>query len=108
MRLIDADWVLDHPKSYEPSGEEWRVTGGTALRLIYNAVNNAPTVDAVPVVYYKDCKYANTKRQNATEKRYYNAILFCRNANLCNDEPLTMWPTDFCSYGERKDEAHEP
>lgn len=51
MRTIDADWVLGHLKPYESSDEEWRVTGGTALRLIYNAVNNAPTVDAVPVVH---------------------------------------------------------
>lgn len=107
MRLIDADWVLDHLKPYEPSDEEWRVTSGTALRLIHTAVNNAPTVNAMPVVYCKDCKYADTERRNATEKRYYNAILFCRNSNLCNDEPLAMWPTDFCSYGERKDEANE-
>ena len=42
MRTIDADWVLGHLKPYEPSDEEWKVTGGTALRLIYNAVNNAP------------------------------------------------------------------
>ncbi|WP_417054700.1 hypothetical protein [Dysosmobacter sp.] len=51
MRLIDADWVLGHLKPYEPSDEEWGVTGGTALRLIHNAVDNAPTVDAVPVVH---------------------------------------------------------
>lgn len=48
-RLIDGDWVLDHLKPYEPSDEEWSVTGGTALRLIHNAVDNAPTVDAVVV-----------------------------------------------------------
>lgn len=55
MRLIDADWVLGHLKPYEPSDEEWSVTGGTALRLIHNAVDNAPTVDAEVVVRCKDC-----------------------------------------------------
>lgn len=49
MRLIDGDWVLDRLKPYEPSDEEWSVTGGTALRLIHSAVDNAPTVDAVVV-----------------------------------------------------------
>lgn len=53
MRLIDADWVLGHLKPYEPSDEEWSVTGGTALRLIHNAVDNAPTVDAEVVVEAK-------------------------------------------------------
>lgn len=57
MRLIDADWVLGHLKPYEPSDEEWGVTGGTALRLIHNAVDNAPTVDAVAVTRCKDCRY---------------------------------------------------
>ncbi len=49
MRLIDGGWVLDRLKPYEPSDEEWSVTGGTALRLIHSAVDNAPTVDAVVV-----------------------------------------------------------
>jgi len=55
MRLIDADWVLGHLKPYEQSDEEWSVTGGTALRLIHNAIGNAPTVDAVVVTRCKDC-----------------------------------------------------
>lgn len=62
-----------------------------------------PAADVVPVVYCKDCKYADTERRNATEKRYFNSILFCRNSNLCGDELLAMWPDDFCSYGERMD-----
>lgn len=50
MRLIDADWVLEHVKPYERSDEQWSVTGGTAIRLIHNAIDNAPTVDAVKVM----------------------------------------------------------
>lgn len=67
------------------------------------ALASVPAADVVPVVYCKDCKYADTERKNATEKRYFNSILFCRNSNLCGDEPLAMWPDDFCSYGERRD-----
>lgn len=55
MRLIDADWVLEHVKPYERSDEQWSVTGGTAIRLIHNAIDNAPTVDAVKVTRCKDC-----------------------------------------------------
>lgn len=58
MRLIDADWVLGHLKPYEQSDEEWSVTGGTALRLIHGAVDNAPTVDAVAVTRCKGCKHS--------------------------------------------------
>lgn len=50
MRLVDADWVLAHLWTYDPSDEEWNVTGGTALRLIQKAVDNAPTMDADLVV----------------------------------------------------------
>ena len=42
MRLIDADWVLAHIKSYELSDEDWIVTGGTAIRLIRHADENVP------------------------------------------------------------------
>ena len=85
MRLIDADWVLAHVKPYEPSDEEWVVTGGTTIRLIHNAVDNAPTVDAVVVTRCKDCKNWHT-----TE---------------CALDYAMFEPTDdsFCSYGERKD-----
>lgn len=51
MRLIDADWVHAHVKPYEPSDEKSRVTLGTAIRLIHNAIDNAPTVDAAIVVH---------------------------------------------------------
>ena len=60
MRLIDADWVLEHTKPYELSDEDWSVTGGTAIRLIHNAIDNAPTIDAVPVVRCRECKHRGT------------------------------------------------
>lgn len=60
MRLIDADWVLAHLKHYNPADEEWCVTGGTAIRLIHNAVDGAPTVDAIEVVRCKNCRHRGT------------------------------------------------
>jgi hypothetical protein len=59
-RLIDADWVLSHLKPYAPSDEEWSITGGTALRLIHNAVDNVPTIDAEPVTRCRNCYNAIT------------------------------------------------
>ena len=64
MRLIDSDWVLEHIKPYELSDENWSVTGGTAIRLIYNAIDRAPTIDAVPVVRCKDCEYFRLNDEN--------------------------------------------
>ena len=89
MRLIDADWVLGHLKPYEQSDEEWSVTGGTALRLIHNAIGNAPTVDAVVVTRCKDCKY-------------YNPDEYECGCDFAGGLPYVK-PDDFCSYGEPKE-----
>lgn len=88
MRLIDADWVLEHVKPYERSDEQWSVTGGTAIRLIYNAIDNAPTVDAVPVTRCRDCKH-RTEYGNCGHPRQKGVL-------------PSAYPYDFCSYGDRR------
>lgn len=92
MRLIDAD-VLEN--QFEISDEDI---------LALDEIRHAPTVDAEVVVRCKDCKYADGKKETNVEKRYVADILVCRNSDLCGDEPLAMWPDDFCSYGKRKDD----
>lgn len=52
-------------------------------------IDNAPTVDAVPVVRCKDCKH-------------YDIGGSCI---ICGFQ--SRKPDDFCSYGERKDDKHE-
>ena len=101
MRLIDADALLERLND-----EPWE-NNVDRDEIALPIVNAAPTIDAVPVVYCKDCKYADAERKNAIEKRYADSILFCRNSNLCNDEPLAMWPVDFCSYGMAKECADD-
>ena len=86
MRLIDADFVLEHIKPYELSDEDWSVTGGTAIRLIHNAIDGAPTIDAVPVVRCKDCKYFGLNDEN---------VPYCLNRFGLDDPELN----GFCNYG---------
>ncbi len=86
MRLIDADWVLAHVKPYSTADEEWTVTGGTAIRLIYKAVDNAPSIDAIPVVRCADCIY----HMNITYDQY------CNNSNGLK----TVFPDTYCPYGK--------
>ena len=77
MRLIDADRAIEivrdkgiaHPNAYH-------LTNYTTLIL-----QEAPTVDAVPVVRCKDCKYFKTR--------------VCENEDNYDD-----W---FCADGERKE-----
>ena len=91
-RLIDADWVLEHIKPYELSDEDWSVTGGTAIRLIHNAIDNAPTIDAVPVVRCRECKHRGT-----------DDCIFHIKGEPADEELLLKLDNDFCSYGERKE-----
>ena len=51
MRLIDADVAHKMVKQHEGTDEMWVCTGATAISLIHihNAIDRAPTVDAVPV-----------------------------------------------------------
>ena len=91
MRLIDADWILEHTKPYELSDEDWSVTGGTAIRLIRTAVDRAPTIDAVSVVRCKDCKYGDYDSE-------LNGTMICTRTN----DGFWWKETDFCSYGRKK------
>ena len=55
-------------------------------------IDNAPTVDAVPVVQCKDCKHA-----------YINSFSAASGIVLCSSSAKVMQQDDFCFYGERKD-----
>ena len=96
MRLIDADWVLEHTKAYELSDEDWSVTGGTAIRLIHNAIDQAPTVDAVPVVRCRECKHLNV----VNRKELY---AHCPKTNTVFLPFELDTREHFCSLGERKE-----
>ena len=99
MRIIDADWVLEHIKPYELSDEDWSVTGGTAIRLIHNAIDQAPTIDAVPVVRCRECKHLNV----VNRKELY---AHCPKTNTVFLPFELDTREHFCSLGERKEGAN--
>lgn len=90
MRLIDGDEALSKVKSYEASDEDWSVTGGTAIRLIYDAIDNAPTVDAEIVVRCEDCEYS-----------YVGMSYLCCSHGVCVD--CDVPPNFYCAEGKRKE-----
>ena len=58
MRLIDADALLEQMKKlYQKRSEESNMTGDRAVCVTWNdavfCINDAPTIDAVPVVHGK-------------------------------------------------------
>ena len=79
MRLIDADALME---KYHK----------TAVWDSWIEIEAAPTVDAVPVVRCKDCRYARTS---------YGRIDCINGISYRNS-----WnnPYDYCSYGERREE----
>ena len=82
MRLIDADALPRLTQIYEFNGK--RMEQEVVLAKI---IDNAPTVDAVPVVRCKDCKWFG-KSGCAIE---------------IVDETDMPKENDFCSFAERKD-----
>ena len=101
MRPIDAD-----------AFREWWLKNG-ANEYIYDtnsildSIDSWPTltIDAVPVVRCKDCEHC--------EKEYteeLSVVLHCGiKVDLTKKQTIetAVFPDDFCSYGERKEENYE-
>ena len=88
MRLIDAEplhkALIDHIKRVEELG-----FSTTEARVLLFNVDNAPTIEAEPIIRCKDCKL--------------NGTWDCP-TNWNADEIMLMDDDDFCSYGDRKSE----
>lgn len=81
MRLIDADALLKHTVAI-PS---------IALVVYKSYITNAPTIDAVPVVRCKDCKFY----------RFYDGTF--GKGWMCFENNTARHGDDYCSRGERKE-----
>ena len=84
MRLIDANALRVVLKNEECDCEvfPW-------------AVDNAPTVDAVPVVRCRDCRKCSFRNDVITRQKEYICLLTRDHREVEAD--------DFCSAGERKE-----
>ena len=86
MRLIDADRALEivldqgiaHPNAYH-------LPNYATLIL-----REAPTVDGVPVIRCRGCKYCDPENYHCDHL-------------MGTAAPLRRDPDDFCSYGEKKE-----
>lgn len=89
MRLIDADKLMETIKAHDyPLKDHLNSTDNGMFTIgIQQAVDEQPTVDAVPVVRCKDCKHYEPFRE------HYG---FCKIGGMLNGNG------HFCAYGERK------
>ena len=86
-RLIDADKLV-HSICRKCNDVNYDEPCEPSDCAFYFAVQNAPTVDAVPVVRCKGCRFI-IDRADGTHGCYRHFV------DDCNHD-------DFCSYGERK------
>ena len=98
MRLIDADKLLEIYKKWIPqllSKEDEGDRRGVETCIM--VLEDMQTVDAVPVVFCRECKHwkpTGSKAGNSFSDMEY--IGGCEFTKYCRRE------SDFCSYGERK------
>ena len=96
MRLIDADTLLKHSGIFEVKARA-RGCGNSILNLakawLWNEVNIAPTIDAVPVVRCEKC-IAYTPVDDNTGKCVF----------LIGEHQYVV-PDGYCYLGERKEGA---
>ena len=94
-RLIDANALISYMDECSKESR-FRVYYGYAKSFI----DNAPTIDAVPVVRCRECEHwkpTGSKAGNSFSDMEY--IGGCEFTNYCRRE------SDFCSSGERKEGA---
>lgn len=99
MRLIDADKAIGR---YYAEWEKQDISDGAQDRdWLKQCIDEAPTIDAVPVVRCRDCKWFN------------HYTMECESDDVATDHEggasfsLNFGPDDFCSYGQRKEADHE-
>ena len=90
MRLIDADAL----------SSEFGVSDSDIIAK--EAINDAPTIDAVPVVRCRECRHSSLP--SGFTQRYGEPGTLSCHFGPCNRRNVNG--NDFCSYGQRKEDAH--
>lgn len=85
-RLIDATRIEQYILNNCSDNEE--------INAIYAEIINAPTVDAVEIVRCKDCIHCADDWNG-------NQPQFTCELGRCGE---SVYPSDFCSYGERRED----
>lgn len=106
MRPIDADEL-----ELEAYGIWVHGTPETQYRMnaLKDLIDQAPTIDAVPVTRCKDCRHSTLLGDSDLRKEspwcyYMEHCRICLCTDLVEDEALLVEDNFFCAYGERKTE----
>ena len=101
MRLGDVDKLLYHKRKvmFFGLGQDDECWG---FAVPVEEIDKAPTIDAVPVVRCRECKFYREFRT----KRHNQLMRLCYRMGK-HDMEYMVKPDDFCSYGQRKETDHE-
>ena len=92
-RLIDADKLLEIYKKWIPQLSSKEDEGDRrGVETCIAVLEDMQTVDSVPVVRCRECKYRGT-----------DDCIFHIKGEPADEELLLKLDNDFCSYGERKE-----
>lgn len=101
MRLIDADALAEKVQFRLPIDNYNAEVISSCVNITRRLIENAPTIDAVPVVRCAKCKYSMLWRK-PTDKAVGDCII--RKMHSEDDWFYAVAADDFCSYGEKRDE----
>lgn len=100
MRLIDAEDILDSIENwkrkvlyYHPYTKKFSTI---PMSEVLSFLEDSPTIDAVPVVRCKDCKWYDMSKCMVTTEMGHHYV--------CRAHSYRPVPEDYCSQGERKDD----
>ena len=92
-RLIDANALIDQIKNpYTEYPVMIKIR-----KAIEDMINEAPTIDAVPVVRCKDCRWWGTKWKMKAPLVEYGDCLHLKDTSIKSDF--------FCAFGERREDG---
>lgn len=99
MELIDKKALIDE-KSWDALIKDY-VTGDIQCVQVVDVgdIEEFPTVDAVPVVRCKDCKYSLPNDGKLNDGARYCSRIY----GGAKKEHPAVWDMDYCSGGERKE-----
>lgn len=109
MRLIDADVLMEYVRNrdYQLVSRMGCVDKGMFTDGICQSINTQSTVDAVPVVRCKDCRFAEKYvRMDGKIGCYCNlrTRTFTLGVNQEHRFTTVEEVDDFCSHGERRND----
>ena len=96
-RLIDADKLKAAitVDGYEHFSGCLSSSEVSLLEMVMDDIDEAPTIDAVPVVRCRECEYR--------KKLQYDGQYHCCNEDAGMATGVVLNDNDFCSYGKQKE-----